>query len=287
MQRLSTMLALCFAATPALAEKSNEVRPTPSPITHPTLKAGGLILSPSVVYANYKDRLDVQGLPGVTQQYDIRSVGVLLEAQTAVLDWLILQGSLETYRKLGVIQGPSPGAPLTLVEADVLGYAVKLGGQVTVRLLGDGLAEAEPSPLAFSLYAYGGALADVFHQTQEEPFSETDFDERSLTYRAGLAANVHLASGFFLAPFGGIEGVRFSGERRDRLAGAAETKDSLGGGDGPYPYVGGDLLWAPVVIGGSFDQALSLAAIYALAGDDETGYGGKLLTLSVGYTFKL
>lgn len=282
--RLAVALLL-LSASPALAQKSAQVRPTPSPIQRPGLRAGELVLSPEAIYANYTDNIE-SGLAGYPHHYDITSAGLVVHAQYGVKDWLHLDLGVEAYRKFGTITGPSPADPSKLVEAHVLGWATKIGLQADIEVYERATMEAgQPANAGdFAAYLFVKALGDFFRQNQNDPLAQTQFAENGLVYRAGAAVHLHLARGVFVAPFGGIEGLAWSGERTDAFAGAEEAATSTSGSDF-YPFVGGDLLWAPQQLGGTYDQALSLGAILALAGEDDSGFGGKLLTLSLGWSF--
>src|SRR5689334_22863005 len=98
--RCLAVAALLLAAAPAAAEKSNQIRPTPSPIANPTLEAGDWLITPKLAMAFYRDSLQT-GIPNVTQDYAINSIGGVVQAQIGVLDWLSLDVGLEGYRKFG------------------------------------------------------------------------------------------------------------------------------------------------------------------------------------------
>jgi hypothetical protein len=282
----SALFVFCLAAAPSLATaaKSNQVRPTPSPILRPGLRSGELVLSPEAVYANYTDNIE-SGLPDFPHHYDITSAGLVVHAQYGLSDRLHLDLGVEHYRKFGTITGPSPADPSQLVEAHVLGSATKIGLQADLEVLARRTNEESqpPRPFDFAAYVFAKALGDIFRQDQNEPLAQTQFAENGLVYRAGAAVHLHLTHGLFVAPFGGVEGLRFSGERTDTLNGDAST--SATEGSDLYPFFGGDLLWAPPQLGGTYDQALSLGAIWSLAAEDDSGYGGKLVTFSLGWSF--
>ncbi len=273
--RRCLMLLVLLVPTAASADKSNQVRPTPSPILRPELREGELVLTPKVAYARYRDELG-SGIAGYPYEYDITSAGLVLQAQYALRDWLHLSGTLESYRKLGTIVGPSPGDISKLVEAHVLGWAQKVGVQADVRVYerdaGGKLGDV-------AVYLFGKGLIDIFRQDQKEPLSSAHFAENAFVYRLGGAAHLGLIEDLYLAPFAGLEGFVFSGEQIVRTP--AEEVVSTGGSEGPYPFFGGDVLWT---LGAAHEQALSLGAILALAAEDDSGFGGKLLTINAGYT---
>ncbi|MBI5509576.1 MAG: hypothetical protein HY903_12560 [Deltaproteobacteria bacterium] len=272
------------SAATAGAEKSNEIRPTPSPITTVGLAPGHWVVAPRLVYARYRDTLTVPDLPGQTQEYAIDSLGVAIEGQHAFAERLAVHLGVEAYQKLGSITGPSPGDFSKRTRADVTGNAFKVAAQANFKVFHFERGGDEPTPGELSVYAFGRVLGDLFAQEQVEPLFRTDFSERSLEYRLGAAAHVYLWRGLFVAGFGGVEGVRFSGEREDTVTGGAAQVASISGGDAPYPFFGADLLWAPPFLGRGFEDAVSLGAILALNREDETGFGGKVLTFNLGYS---
>lgn len=284
-------VALIGASAAARAEKSNQIRPTPSPLTTTEIKPGVLWITPRLVLARYSDSLALDGLPGITQDYTINSLGGGAQVQLGVTDWMSLEVGLEGYQKLGTITGPSPGDSSLKTEADVTGNAFKfaLQGHVRVFTLAEpGDSEANLGiPGDFALYLFFRGIGDVFSQIQADPLYETTFDELSFEYRAGAAAQVHLGAGVFLVGFGGIDGVIFSGERVDTVKGAESVTTTLSGGDSPFPFFGGDLLWSPGLDSKSIHNALSLGAVLALTPEDPlSGFGGPILTLDLSYTLR-
>lgn len=87
----------------------------------------------------------------------------------------------------------------------------------------------------------------------------------------------------FLAAFGGLDGLLYSGEQVDTPALGSPRTTSLGGGESPYPFFGLDLLWAPGLLGGRLRDAISLGLVLALTTEDASGFGGKVFTVDVGY----
>lgn len=270
-----------FGAVRAQAAKSNQIRPTPSPIETVGLAADTWVFAPRLVYTSYSDVVQVPGYAGQSWEYGIRSLGVAVEGQRGINDWLAVEVSLEGYQKLGEISGPSPTSGLPTV-ANVRGNAFKLGLQADVKLFTHG-GGASPRSGDFTLYFFARGIGDVFHQTQEDPTFETEFDERSFEYRSGLAAHIHVYGGAHLALFGGIDGLFFTGQQVDALQDAAPTTTDIGGSEGPYPYFGGDVLWAPASLGG---DVLSLSGVLALTTESEDGFGGRVFTMSVGYAWR-
>jgi hypothetical protein len=281
--------ALLATALPALAaaEKSNQIRPTPSPVQTPDVQPGELVLLPRILRATYVDSIAVKGHEQLHHDYDITSYGVNMGVQWGALSWLSVEGTVEAYQKLGTITGPSPGNVRFLTEADVVGNAFKGSVQLTAMAFrrGDWKKGGVPAPLDFTLWGFGRAIGDFFRQAQVEPLYRTDFLERSFDYRGGLAVHLHLWNGIYLAPFGGAEGVIFSGERQDLRTGGVATVTAIGGTEGPYPFVGADLLWAPLFLGFGFDEAISLGAVLSNPPEEEEGgFGGSVLTFNLGWT---
>ena len=285
-RRLAALAAALALPAAAAAEKSNQIRPTPSPVTTPDVGEGEWVFLPRVLRATYEDSVPVAGT-SLAHDYDIASYGLVVGVQAGVLSWLSLEGSVEAYQKLGTITGPSPGDPRFLTEADVVGNAFKGSFQLTARVFRTGVWEkgSVPAPLDLTLWAFHRSLFDFFRQEQVEPLFRTDFQETSFDFRSGLALHVHLAEGVYLAPFGGVEGAFFGGARVDTPTGAGSTRADLGGREGPYPFFGADVLWAPLFLGAGFDEAISLGAALALTPEEEEGgYGGDVLTFNLGWT---
>ncbi|MCC6809226.1 MAG: hypothetical protein IT381_17495 [Deltaproteobacteria bacterium] len=277
-----SMLVVCLVARDAFAAKSNQLRPTPSPIQNSRLDAGQWLFAPRFVYTNYSDTTPLPTTPATERKYAISSLGLQLEAQIGLARWFSLTLGLEGYAKIGSITGPSPGDITQNTEADVTGYAFKLAVQTNFRVFSWGPDRGQPNPGNIWIYVYARGIADLFRQQQVEPLARTDFAEQSFEYRAGVAVHLHIWRGIFIAAFGGVDGVVFGGNRTDTAPAGTTTFASA---ETPFPYFGGDLLWAPPWSGGRFDDAISLGAILALTSQDTTGYGGTQWTINLGYSF--
>ncbi|MBI5524901.1 MAG: hypothetical protein HY897_01060 [Deltaproteobacteria bacterium] len=284
---ISLVAALTGAAR---AEKSNQIRPTPSPLTTTRIEPWGLTVTPRFIFTSYSDELTIPDLPGQVQKYQIYSTGVAVEAQLGVARWASVELGLEGYQKLGSITGPSPGDPTQLAEAEITGNAFKFAFQGQVRFFKWEREESAEGNLArpgdFAFYLFARGIGDFFSQKQYEPLFHTDFQENSIEYRTGLVGQVHLLKGVYLIGFGGIDGVWFTGSRRD----TTETEEeivNLGGSELPYPFFGFDILWSPSsVFESSVNDALSLGAILAMTREDEQGFGGNVWTINLSYTFR-
>jgi len=283
------VLVVCAPARAVLAEKSNQIRPTPSPLTTTGIEPDSLLLTPRLVLTRYADELTIEGLPGHTQSYAITSIGAGVQAQLGVADWLALEVGVEGYQKLGSITGPSPGDPTRLAEADITGNAVKLSVQGHVRVLNladPAAVAADPGDVA--LYVFFRGIGDAFVQEQVDPLFRTDFAEYAFEYRAGGAAQVHVGAGLYLVGFGGVDGVWFTGTKTDTRKGDVAKETALSGAEDPFPFVGGDVLWSRAPNGRSVHDAVSLGAILAFTPEDPlSGFGGPQWTIDLSYTLRI
>jgi hypothetical protein len=158
--------------------------------------------------------------------------------------------------------------------------------QVATRALHFYPDDGQPTSGSTDVYLFGRLLGDVFNQTQKDDYFEARFEEQKLEYRAGCEVVTHVAGGFFLAAFGGVEGITFSGADtfEDTGAGLPRSRVDRGGHEGPYPFFGGDVMWAPTFLGADWDEAISLGAILALTPEDGEGFGGGVWTIDLAYS---
>lgn len=91
---------LAHAGT-AHAGKSNQIRPTPSPLSTTKIVPGEITLTPRVIYTVYDDTLAIPDLPDQKRVYQIISTGVAVGAQLGLATWAAVELGFEAYQKLG------------------------------------------------------------------------------------------------------------------------------------------------------------------------------------------